>query len=583
MAIMVNENVVLDINHTTKGTAKGTTKGSATGNANYRADTAACLSTRGSILKGGTALLALTLGAVVSGCGASSNSAPVVYGTEPAQGRIYNSPADIYLTTNQQPAAQQPAATTQTATSPYAPQYAQTTVANVYTQPAAGSAYDPQRPVRIYNAPPTQLAPAQVRQTSIAPAAPGYDTAYTSYDAPVSIDQTALANSSLGRPSIVQTPVVIETSSVQEPSYRGLPPSPTYIGSAPQQLTTPAYTQSQTVGNRATSVTVQQGDTVYAISRRTGVSPNEIISLNGLVAPYALAIGQTILLPTSSSLATTARTVQPAYNQSPQYSAPSVASPVITQVSTQPSVSAQPIYSEVIARDVLYTVSPGDTLYSIARRNNITVKAITIANRMRNNSTLNVGQQLLLPAVPVGGASPVTPQRQVQQPRTVARNTPARVQQSAPAPVANKNIESLTREASYTKKATSTPATQFQWPVKGAVISNFGTAGIGRRNDGINIAATEGATIRAAADGEVVYRGAELDGYGNLLLIKHDGGFVTAYAHVDKMFPRKGQRVSKGQVIGKVGKTGAVSQPQLHFEIRHNLKSVDPLRFLASN
>jgi len=116
--------------------------------------------------------------------------------------------------------------------------------------------------------------------------------------------------------------------------------------------------------------------------------------------------------------------------------------------------------------------------------------------------------------------------------------------------------------------------------VKGAVIAEFGSAGVGRRNDGVNIAAPVGTPVRAAADGEVVYRGSELDGYGNLLLIKHADGFVTAYAHNDTMLARKGQKVQKGQVIAKVGQTGAVTEPQLHFEIRQNLKSVDPLALL---
>ena len=120
----------------------------------------------------------------------------------------------------------------------------------------------------------------------------------------------------------------------------------------------------------------------------------------------------------------------------------------------------------------------------------------------------------------------------------------------------------------------------FDWPVKGAIIGQYGSGDLGRRNDGVNIAAPVGTPVRSAADGEVVYRGSELDGYGNLLLIKHDDGFVTAYAHNDVMLVRKGQKVRQGQVIAKVGQTGSAPEPQLHFEIRQNLKSVDPLAFL---
>ena len=93
--------------------------------------------------------------------------------------------------------------------------------------------------------------------------------------------------------------------------------------------------------------------------------------------------------------------------------------------------------------------------------------------------------------------------------------------------------------------------------------------------------APAGTAVRAAADGEVVYRGAELDGFGNLLLVRHDGGYVTAYAHNDAMLVRKGDRVRQGQVIAKVGQTGAVTSPQLHFEIRRQLEAVDPMAFLG--
>ncbi|MEX0645808.1 MAG: M23 family metallopeptidase, partial [Parvularculaceae bacterium] len=114
------------------------------------------------------------------------------------------------------------------------------------------------------------------------------------------------------------------------------------------------------------------------------------------------------------------------------------------------------------------------------------------------------------------------------------------------------------------------------------IIGQYGAGLMGRRNDGVNIAAPVGTPVRASADGEVVYRGSDLDGYGNLLLIKHGDGFVTAYAHNDAMLVKKGDLVRQGQVIAKVGQTGAATVPQLHFEIRQDLKSVDPLGFLQN-
>lgn len=123
----------------------------------------------------------------------------------------------------------------------------------------------------------------------------------------------------------------------------------------------------------------------------------------------------------------------------------------------------------------------------------------------------------------------------------------------------------------------------FVMPVSGRIIAGFGSTGGGQRNDGINIAAAEGTPIHAAADGVVTYAGNELKGYGNLILIKHGDSYVTAYAHADSIGVARGQRVAKGDVIGTVGETGDVRQPQLHFEIRRNMKPIDPRAILTAS
>jgi murein DD-endopeptidase MepM/ murein hydrolase activator NlpD len=141
----------------------------------------------------------------------------------------------------------------------------------------------------------------------------------------------------------------------------------------------------------------------------------------------------------------------------------------------------------------------------------------------------------------------------------------------------------------YTPAAAPTPrpagyggaSGRFAWPANGRVISNFGPAGNGERNDGINIALPMGAPIKAAATGTVSYSGDDLKDYGNLLLIKHSDGYVTAYAHAEKLLVQRGEVVNKGQVIGYAGRTGDVSTPQLHFEIRHGTTPVNPGSYLA--
>lgn len=116
--------------------------------------------------------------------------------------------------------------------------------------------------------------------------------------------------------------------------------------------------------------------------------------------------------------------------------------------------------------------------------------------------------------------------------------------------------------------------------MRGTVISKFGVIAKGRNNDGINIKAPLGAAVKAADAGTIAYAGNELKGFGNLILIKHSGGWITAYAHNDRLLVRKGQKVRKGEKIATVGSTGGVSSPQLHFEIRAGKKAVNPLSYL---
>jgi murein DD-endopeptidase MepM/ murein hydrolase activator NlpD len=122
----------------------------------------------------------------------------------------------------------------------------------------------------------------------------------------------------------------------------------------------------------------------------------------------------------------------------------------------------------------------------------------------------------------------------------------------------------------------------FAWPASGPVISEFGAASNGERNDGINISIPMDTPIHAAASGTVTYSGNELKTYGNLILIRHEDGYVTAYAHADKILVIKGQAVTRGQVIGYSGSSGDVPSPQLHFEIRHDTHPVDPKALLVA-
>ena len=226
-----------------------------------------------------------------------------------------------------------------------------------------------------------------------------------------------------------------------------------------------------------------------------------------------------------------------------------------------------------------YTVRSGDTLSEIAQDYGLSEDALVSYNGIDNRNRIFAGQVLRIPrdSYAVRSAARSAPARPVRVARAPARAQPERgkyERRATPAP-----------EPQRVASVQSHPAPmQFMWPVAGPVISSFGATASGGHNDGINIAAHLGEPIRASAPGTVTYAGNELKGYGNLVLLRHDDGYVTAYAHAERLTVARGERVGKGQVIGYAGATGDVSRPQLHFEIRHDRQPVDPKTLLlASN
>lgn len=212
-----------------------------------------------------------------------------------------------------------------------------------------------------------------------------------------------------------------------------------------------------------------------------------------------------------------------------------------------------------------HRVAKGDTVYSISRRYGVPIGELMRVNGIRPPYTIMVGQELSIPT----GAGPSNNVVTASLPAAPAA-APARrpAQQATPTQVA-----ALPSPPPRTGRL-------FQWPVKGEVLSGFGDQPGGRHNDGINIGAKRGATVVAAESGVVAYAGNELRGFGNLLLIKHADGFMTAYAHNDALLVSRGQKVGKGEAVARVGSSGSVAKPQLHFEIRKGRKAVDPLDYL---
>jgi murein DD-endopeptidase MepM/ murein hydrolase activator NlpD len=219
---------------------------------------------------------------------------------------------------------------------------------------------------------------------------------------------------------------------------------------------------------------------------------------------------------------------------------------------------------------------------SIARHNGITLTALARANHLQSSSKLSVGDRITIPAGghAVAAAHPPAAPPQVAQPPRTAPVT--KVASAAPTQVANvAKEEPRTTEAVVKTAEPSGAMPSFRWPVRGRVITGFGNKPNGTQNDGINLAVPEGTPIKAADDGVVAYAGNELKGYGNLVLIRHSNGFVSAYAHASELMVKRGDTIKRGQVIAHAGQTGNVTSPQLHFEIRKGSTPVDPTQYLG--
>lgn len=173
----------------------------------------------------------------------------------------------------------------------------------------------------------------------------------------------------------------------------------------------------------------------------------------------------------------------------------------------------------------------------------------------------------------------------ISQPEMMASMPMAQESLTPPVAVSKPEMMPATQAKPIEKQVSSQVASgQFIWPVEGGkLLAGFGPKAGGAYNDGLNIAAREGNPVFAAADGKVIYAGNELRGYGNMVIVKHSGGFVTAYAHTSRMLVRKGDMVKQGEQIALVGRSGGVDQPQLHFSLRQNKEPVDPMAYLPGS
>jgi murein DD-endopeptidase MepM/ murein hydrolase activator NlpD len=323
-------------------------------------------------------------------------------------------------------------------------------------------------------------------------------------------------------------------------------------------------------------VKVAKGDTLSVLSRRYGAPVEAIMSANNL-ADGRLHIGQELIIPGAGP-----KGVEAAASSGPEST---------------------------------YKVQKGDTPHVIAAKLGVDEKALLARNKLRADK-LQIGQVLVIPAkgsqpvvaakdskpaAPKAGpdvhvvktttilapGSPSAPSGKASKPTAETAPKPDKTPSGKGTPdiAASPEItgEGSPRVASNDQLPTPDPMSgnSFRWPVKGRVISEFGTKPDGGHNDGIDVAVPQGTSVKAAENGVVAYAGNELKGYGNLVLIRHANNWVSAYAHNDEILVKRGDKVRRGQIIAKAGATGSVSQPQVHFELRKGSRPVDPTKFMS--
>ncbi|HMN37278.1 MAG TPA: peptidoglycan DD-metalloendopeptidase family protein [Hyphomicrobium sp.] len=395
---------------------------------------------------------------------------------------------------------------------------------------------------------------------------------------------------------IAAAPTMPERS---RPLYRPAGEQRVAMATPPSSLSQPA---------RGQAIEVQAGDTLYGLSRRHQVSLAELMSANGLTSPD-IKPGQKLFLPSGGAIPQTVAAAPSA--------APALA-PIPARQFAPPSVSPE----TAVRYNGSYTMQPGDSIYAVARTHKVPFTELQQVNGITNPLKVRAGTVLKVPAAyPQTAAAPIPTTAAIDagpQPGVIpaavpvspvppasgpAATEPANIPAAVPATSAQPTIINSAQPAETVapappvsssdvapkgdRIAIAVPAEQpaaadgkLRWPAQGRIISGFGGRPDGTHNDGVNLSVPMGTDVHAAESGVIAYAGSELKGYGNLILIRHDNGWVTAYAHNDQLLVKRGDKVSRGQVIAKAGKTGTVDQPQVHFELRQGSKPVDPAPFM---
>ena len=392
-----------------------------------------------------------------------------------------------------------------------------------------------------------------------------------------SVDQSPTGTIQQDPPSRSASPSPVETRPLAAPQQAALSSSPQPV--APQTPQAPQTVSSNSgdphwTANGGTPIVIAQGDTAAVVANRYGVPTDALLKSNGLASAAQLQPGARIVIPV--------------------YRATAVASnKPMQETASKPLTKAEKIalhQNELKLereRKVLeqQSLKQKDAEKQISRREELKIEKDRKANEAQDKAlkqadaksqsekskssqlaNLKAGQETL-PSAPA--QSDKASQKQTASDKALAAaETDKNIDKKPTASIPPDDIKSAT---------TDDGRPEFRWPARGRIIQGFSSGG----NDGINIAVPEGTQVKAAEGGEVAYAGSELKGYGNMVLIRHPNGFVTAYAHNGELDVKKGDKVKRGQTIARSGQSGNVGSPQLHFELRKGSTPVDPTNFLA--
>ncbi len=350
----------------------------------------------------------------------------------------------------------------------------------------------------------------------------------------------------------------------------------------------------------ASSVTLRPGESIATLSNRYGVPEKELLRVNGLKTASSAQAGQSILIPkfgqarnaakdAAGNIALNRNGDQPTPLRGPEGNVAVLPS----QTAVRDKVSSEagkltPPGGKPLPPTGGYKVQPGDSLAKIARENGVSVAALKAANGLGNES-IRVGQTLNMPGASTDAIKTASvPAKEAAKAVETASVKPepykapaAAAAPTAPATPATASVSDIEKKADMASIAPeSTGIGKYRWPVRGAVINNFGDNVEGSRNDGINISVPEGTPIKAAENGVVIYAGNGLKQLGNTVLVRHDDGKVTVYGNAANLDVQRGQKVQRGQTIATSGMTGSAKRPQVHFEVRKDATPVNPSSFL---